>query len=415
MQRNLVRGLHAAAIILLVGGQALASSGMVNGSLGFYENEGNYCPSSRTCTGAKYLQSQYHTTQAIANVKVYVERDSDGAQIGQGTTDSGGYFNISWSDPSSSGSVAASVAWYGEHKDGRFRIATSDGGSWRWWWSATLANGGNTSLGWGVWGSAGSEHSLSNLYSGAQRMWANSLSQTDRMNAYFSGVQIRAFDAASCPTSCANGPSNMIIIDSDSSAYMPLHRVQHEMGHIASYRASRDQAWHQLGALDYGYGGSLGWNMTSAEFASVHFEEGVATMLSDVALYYQNATNPHTCLSSSFCSTNSYNIETSSGTTCGPDDNRRVLNAVRYLWDNYDSNVDYSGENLSRGVWEVVDTIHAFDNGASDRQKDEMWDSTDTTLDDKDGRSSIDFRENWKTWGTDSTTQLSNNCGSAGD
>lgn len=424
MQRKPAHELWAAIIAMLVCRQAWAASyGLVVGNLGFYENEGNFCPTSRDCTGAKYLQEQYNTTQAIANVKVYVERVSDGEKIGQSTTDDSGLFGIFWYDPSTSGDTNAQIAWYGEQKDLRFRITASDGGSWRWWWPVTLSDRAVTNVGWGVWGWSGGAHALSNLYSGAQRMWANSLSQTNRMDAYFSGVEIRAFDETACSdttkgTSCANEPLNRITIGSENSAYKPQARVQHEMGHIASYRASRDQSRHSLGSSDYNFGGSRGWAYDTAEYAEVQFEEGVATHLSTVALYYEDAVSPFTCDSEYYCPIGgilSFNLETSSGTNCGTNENRWPINAMRYFWDNYDSNTDYPGENLSRGVWEVVDTIDAFDNGTSNRQKDEMWNSSFTSLIDRDGRSCIDFRENWITWGTDSTTQLANNCGSAGD
>lgn len=69
---------------------------------------------------------------------------------------------------------------------------------------------------------------------------------------------------------------------------------------------------------------------------------------------------------------------------------------------------------MTRGVWEILDTINAFDNGLNNRQKDEVY-AVFGWVDAIDGRSAIDFRENWKTWGTDSTSILAGNCGSAGD
>jgi len=413
LKNGLLTALACAAATLFASG-ASASSGTVSGGLGFFQNQGNFCPTTRVCTGAKYLQSQYNTTQPIANVKVYVERASDGATLGQGTTDASGNFSLAWTDSSTSGAVAVQITWYGEQKDGRFRLATTAGGRWRMWWSNTLAASGTTFVGTGVWGSSGSPHALSNLYDGAQKMWANALSQSNRMNSYFTGVQLQAFDATACPTSCANGPNNIITIDSAGSAYTPQGRAMHEMGHIASYRGSRNQSWHQLGALDYTFGGTGGWSLNSAEFASVHFEEAVATHLADIGLYFDNASQPHTCLSASACATGSFNLETSLGTSCGVNVNRQPINADRYFWDNYDSLVDYTGETLNRGIWEVVDTINAFDPGANNRQQNEMWNAAGTALDDNVGRSAIDFRENWITWGTNSTTELSNNCGSAG-
>lgn len=410
-----IKALFALSLAAVSSPALAASSGTATGTIQFYQNQGNFCPTTRNCTGAKYPQSQYNTSRPIKNVKVYLRRQSDNVVIGQGTTDNSGNFSISWSDPAGSGNVLAQLIWRGEQKDGRFRIAGSAGEFWIWWSNKTLTNGGNTSIGALTWGNSSSPHALSNLYDGAHTMWANSLAQSNRMNSFFTGVQVRAWDSATCPTSCADGPNNRIIMD-DNSAYSPQGRILHEMGHIASYRASRDQNYKQGGS--YCFGGEAapcGWSLNGPENASVHFEEGVATHLGDVSLYFQNAPEPHTCLSSVACANNSFNVETSSGTSCAANVNRRPINAIRYFWDNYDSLSDYTGESLSRGVWEVVDTIHAFDNGADNNQKNEVWNAALTVMDDLDGRSAVDFRTNWNTWGTNSQTQLNNNCGSAGD
>ena len=307
--------------------------------------------------------------------------------------------------------------WWGEHKDNRFQIKNTEGGRWIWWSNVTLDKGTTTNAGRRTWGSAGSPHALSNLYDGAHEMWTHSLDPSNRMSAYFTGLSIVAFDDV-CPTSCASGGDNRVTIDSTGSAYRPQARIMHEMGHIASYRGSRDQEYRQAGAAIYCFGGETapcGWNMTSAENAAVHFEEAAATFMGDAALYTQGAIDPHTCNSSVACTTGSHNIEDSGGTSCATNDNRRPINAVRYFWDIYDSSSDFTGENLSVGQWFLVDTIHAFDNGTDDMDKNEVWNDALTAMDDLDGRSCIDFRDNWIEHGTNSTTILNNNCGSRGD
>jgi hypothetical protein len=393
-----------------------AASGTITGKMQFYQNQGNYCPTSRSCTGAKYLESAYHTNQPLAHGKLRIQRKSDGAVLGQGTTAADGSFTISWADPAATSNVDAQIVFRGEHKDGRFQIKTTENGYWVWWSNVTLVKGGTTAAGSRTWGNAASPHALSNLYDGAYKMWANSLSQSNRMNSFFTDVDIVAFDSV-CPTSCANGPANRITIDSSTSAYRPQGRILHEMGHIASYRASRDQEYKQSGPSSYCFNETApcGWSLDSAEYATVHFEEAVATHLGDVALYTPSATAPHTCLSSVACSTGSFNIESSGGTSCAADHDRRPINAVRYFWDNYDSVSDYTGESLAMGMWHVVDTIHAFDNGTADGDKNEVWNGDLSAMNDLDGRSCIDFRDHWKDWGTDSSTELSQNCGSEGD
>lgn len=410
----------AASLLMLSVSEAWAERwGTVSGSYNLYQNQGNFCPSSRVCTGAKYLQSQYQTYMPVADTRIYVLRASDGAILGQGSTDASGNFSVGWYDPSASSStVAVNVVWRGEHRDGRFNLRTASGGVWQFNSPVfSVAAYQTTNIGWWTWGVSGAPNGLANLYDGARRGWVSSLSQSNRMNAYFSNVEIRAFDSATCPTSCANGDSNRITMD-DNSAYSPQARVMHEMGHIASYRASRDQSYLQAGNQTCypNTNTGCGWGLDTGEWASVAFEEGMATFLADVALYWPSATAPHTCISAGACGTGVFNLEASEGTSCAADRNRYPLNNNRYFWDVYDSNVDYTGENLSRGVWEVIDTIHAADNGYENRQKSEVYyQFIFVWVDDVDGRSAIDFRENWITWGTNSSTQLANNCGSAGD
>ena len=398
------------------------SSGTVSGGVAFFQNQGNFCPATRTCTGATYVESQYHTNMPIGETKVFIQRASDNATIGQGVTDSNGRFTISWTNPATTGNITANLIWVGEHKDGRFAVRSSSGAQFIFWTpNFTLNTGGNTESGTWTWGSAGAPHSLANVYDGAFHMWSFGLSQSNRMNSFFTGLSIYAFDDV-CPTSCANGPSNRITLNT-GAAYSPQARIMHEMGHIASYKGSSDQTFIQTGNCEfYSYPSMTcvkgsGWTLDGPEWEAAAFEEGVATHLGDVCLYRANATDPHTCLSATACGTGSFNIETSLGTTCAADQNRWPLNHVRYHWDNYDSNSDYTGEDLSRGMWEVLDTLSTFPLGLDNRDKDEPFvvQGGSIFIDDLDGRSPIDFREHWLTLGTNSSTQLANNCGSMGD
>jgi hypothetical protein len=426
-----LRSLALLALLMAPLSASAGAGGTVSGSFYFFQNQGNFCPSTRDCTGARYLQSQYQTSMPVADIKVYVQRASDGTLIGQGTTDASGNFSMSWYDANATTSTQAQVFWRGEHKDNRFVIRTASGGTYLFPLGVnfTLQANQTTSIGSWVWGSSTSPSALVNLYDGARRMWSVSLAQSNRMAAYVSNIEVRAFDSATCSTSCADGPNNRIVMD-DNSAYSPQGRILHEMGHIASYRASRNQNYRQAGQLTCYPDSSAtncGWLLNSAEWAGVAFEEGVATFLGDVALYAPYAVAPHTCLSSGSCGTNVINnVESSGGTACYTDDNRRPINNIRYFWDIYDSRADFPADTLNRGMWEVVDIINAFDNGVDNRQKDEVWSFVSWVgqygevysfwwVDDVDGRSAIDFRENWINWGTNSTDVLSNNCGSAGD
>lgn len=84
------------AILLIVGllsARASAASGTVSGYLLFFQNQGNFCPSHKSCTGAKYVESQYQTNMAVQDAKVYIRRASDHVVIGQGISSSTGNFH----------------------------------------------------------------------------------------------------------------------------------------------------------------------------------------------------------------------------------------------------------------------------------------------------------------------------------
>jgi hypothetical protein len=243
-------------------------------------------------------------------------------------------------------------------------------------------------------------------------MWMNSLGQSALMHTAISNLEIRMFSSATCPTSCAQLNSNRILLD-DNAAFSPQARVMHEMGHIATYKA-HGSGYNGTGTCaQYSFPstscGAFSWDLTTAEWEAAGFEESVATHLADVALYFPNAASPHSCLSATACGTNSFNIETSLGTSCAANQERVPLNHMRYHWDNYDTGNDYFGENMNAPMWDVLDTLASYPPGTGNGQKNEASGS------DLDGRSTIDFRDRWGARGVGSGGMLLNNCGSAGD
>lgn len=413
--------LLAAAVLVLSAGlpeQAAASYGWVSGRLMFYNNQGNYCANDgRSCSGTRYPQSQFNVNMPIRDVKVYV-RNSGNQIIGQGITDSSGNFTLFWYNPGW-GNITGNITWHGEHKDGRFAIRTSSGGTWVWWTSSrTLVNGTTTSFGTQVWGNSSSPNSLANLYDGAVRMWRDALDYSNRMRAYFTNVQIRAYDS-SCPTSCATGSNKRILIDSATSAYRPQGRVLHEMGHIASYVSHPNQRRRVF--VDYTRDGVNGWNMRSAEYAGPSFEEGLATFYGDVALYWHWNPEPYSCLSSGPCArTTNNNVETSTGTrsVCAAGEERWALTTVRYLRDVYDSTSGEWFDDDSEPYYNFFDSVNRFSNGFDNRDKDEPWAQIlwITYVDDRDGRSARDFRAHIEAHAGISTYfEFSRNCYPAGD
>jgi len=389
------------AWLLLHGTAMAASSGTVTGTIQFYQNNGNYCDvDTVSCTGTKYPESQYHTNQPIKNVKVYARRNSDNAIIGSGNTNSSGAFSFTWNDPSASGDVVGQVIWRGEHRDGRFRLNTTSNGFWVFSSAnATFTNGGTTAKGTMVWGNSSTPSALANVYDGASKMWENSLSQSSRMNSYFTDITITTWASAT------NASGKSVNID-NSVAYNNHQAVMHEMGHSASYLSSRDQSFRPC--TDYCYpstGSSCGWGRHTEEWGAPRFEEAVATHLATVGLYLPTATAPFYCPSSGPCTSAIDNLETT--VTCTAADMRHPHDLMRYFWDTY-------GPSGNHNVWEIIDTINAWDNGTGEKQKDEPWDNS-SALDDRDGRSGQDFVGNWTVWGVNSSALLNADCGDAGD
>jgi hypothetical protein len=406
--------LFASLLCALSAATAQASTGIVSGRLEFYQNQGGYCPSDRDCTGARYTARQFHTNQPVRNARIRVVRASDGSVIGQGATSARGFFEIRWNDPAASGNVAARLEFHGEHADGRFKIVNGSGGSISPLTYRFLARQGFTWLNFATFGRASAPNDLANLFDGAQMMWQNSIGQSAKMLAGFTGVTIAMYDPFACPTSCANGPANAIIIDSIGSAYNPQSRILHELGHIANFVANPN--WKQLGGFNYDFGGSGGWSLDSPEFESAGWEESIATHAGDVALYGPDAKQPHTCFASELpCSAGVFNIE-SAGDCTEPDSNRQVINHIRFHWDVYDTVKDSDADSVSAPIAALWDVLGAFPNIDGEGGINEFWNPTGTSGDDDDGRCALDFASNWVSLGGPDTKPLvAANCGSAGD
>jgi hypothetical protein len=206
------------------------------------------------------------------------------------------------------------------------------------------------------------------------------------MQTSFTNIEIRAFDAATCPTSCATS-QNRVVSDSAASAYMPQARIMHELGHLATL-LSKSYAF----CGDYTRDGAT-WNFTSAEFACASFNEGIATIFGDRAIYGSDNPEPHMCVSAAACDDGSFDVEENSNAGgCTTSERRSALSVVRYLRDLYDTNDD--GETNEVDFADFFDALAAFPDGSGEKQVDEpwKWDGTDWVLDDKDGRSARDFR-----------------------
>src|SRR5262245_8482549 len=85
----------AAVTLSLQGVAKAAVGGVVSGTWTFWNMNGNFCPSTNACMGARYPQTQYNAALPISNAYVFV-LDNANTVIGQGFTDSNGAFSISW-------------------------------------------------------------------------------------------------------------------------------------------------------------------------------------------------------------------------------------------------------------------------------------------------------------------------------
>ncbi|MDD9947300.1 MAG: hypothetical protein OXU20_40045 [Myxococcales bacterium] len=433
-----VTSLLAAGLLQVSAQSASAASGVVSGVLMFYQNQGNFCPLGRDCSGAKYTWLDYQRPQPFRKARIYVRRASDNAILGQGMTDAAGFFSITWSDPSVGifTPVDASLDYLGEHADGRFIIAGPNptpgvnpplpaGAPIVPLQSPFTALPGFTWLNFPTYGSAAANSFIAMLHDGAYRMWADSLSQSFRMRTLFWGLEIQAFDNSLCTTSCAVGDSNVVVIDSTTSAMSPQARVMHEMGHIASYLANTNwtlyDATRTVLALDYSANG-FGWNLASPENESAGWEEAVATHYADIALYFPWADVPYSCLNTGACpdAASIINVPLEPSPNCAlPGSNLVVGNHMQYHWDNYDSEIDYVGEIISEPMFDVVNVVSTYSsgsgNGAGIARIDEFWNAARTAGDDVHGRSTQDFHNRWLALGTVSSLNLAANCGSGGD
>lgn len=189
------------------------------------------------------------------------------------------------------------------------------------------------------------------------------------------------------------------------------------MGHIVNYKAHNGF----VAATNYCYPattGSCAWSFSSAEYGAEQFEEALATFDGDTALYFKGNSEPHSCLSSSYCTGSGSDIERSTAnvSTCVANEDRFPVSAMRYLRDVYDSTADYSGDNDQLSYYKFLDTMDSWSAGTSDDQKDEPWNASFTAIDAEDGRSTNDMATALFSFqSVNSTSQLNMNCDHVGN
>ncbi len=406
-------------------GVARASSGYVSGTVRFTQMQGNYCPTGRDCTGARYLESAFEQPAALRNIQVLIVDASDTSTVwGQGVSSSSGYFNIAWNN-GSAGTLAAKIQIKYRHQDTRFEIRsfTSNGIYFGTTATFTLANGTTSgspqASGTYTWGSAASPSYLSNLYDGARRMWTDSLTSSGLMGSKFTNIQIKAWSCADgkdspgceCATSCASGST--VKIGTATMALLPQSRIMHELGHIVSSLASERAGGFTDASYNYPLTapGPVSWWATLPEWKAVSFEEGLASYYADTALYTPDAVVPATCVGAGSCWEW---LEDSKSSTfgCPGDEDRWPRSVEKYLWDVYDSAEDSNyADTVEVVFWKTINTLYHYDPGTGDHQKDEIWNSSFSAVDNFDGQSAYDFRWNLQnSYGFDTSALYQHNC-----
>lgn len=382
--------------VALLSTNALAVTSYMTLDLRFYQHQGHYCPATRTCTGAKYLQSQYNTNQPLQKMKVYLYRN--GVLIGQGSTGTDGRAAVSFTWPGPN--QFAQVVIRFEEANGRWVLRTTANAVIQRSSTILLPYAPKPELPANVtitYGTSASPDQHANVFDGANKTWLNALSQSAVMQSVFTGIVVKTFTdpgGTDCPTSCALGK----VIKLDSNApYAPSMRIMHEMGHVADFLSHDGNDYAQRGCYLYPTtcdrpGSTPGvWNLTDPEWSSAAFEEGLATFHATAALYGPNSGTPHVCLDSAVsCPASFYNVE--SVPTC-PGDGRDPLTVTRYFWDTFDQIADTpvywpAGETATPLEFAtILDTLAQFPAGTTNGAEDE------TTGIDADGRSLVDYRK----------------------
>lgn len=393
-----------------------AATGWISGSVQLWNANGNYCPTTNSCVGSRYPQSQFHTWQALANAHVNVY-DTAGTFIGQGGTASNGTFTVSWTAPVKPTQIV--VRFFASQKDYRFHLADPSGG-WYNWFTPALTVGASSptspqAVGGWLLGSSTVPDPYANAYWAAEREWRDVFNLVGVLQANFTNVEIRGFAdnmpgyRGSCPTSCAAGEDKQVQLDANA-AFNPQARVMHELGHIASYVT---HPWKRTGNYNWpNTSGTDGWNQGSSEWSVAGFEEAFATHYGSIAFWASDAVTPTTCNSAASCfgstglpKTNA-DLEASSfphaadncDKTASAPELRRPISHMRFLWDVFDNHNDADGDSYSADLgdfWKHLHNLAWYAEGTGANQIDEPWNSTRTSVTELDGRGSLSYAFNY--------------------
>jgi hypothetical protein len=384
MFRMIMGALRALALLLTFEQAAHAASGTIVGAAFSRNMNGNYCPSTNTCTGARYLQADYDWWQPISNAYVNVY-DTSWNYLGQGVTDDNGQFSVPWAATPKPAQVYIKVfAW---HRESRFYFTDTNGAAYGGYTLVTLAAGATTNIYNRYWGTSASPDKYFNAYWAAELQWRRVMNYVGRLQTQFSNVEVRGFANSmptflgTCNSSCAAGEQKRVQLDA-SAALKPQARAMHELGHVAEYVT---KPWSRT--IDYTQDGVAGWSQDSPEFGHTSFQEAWATHYGSIAFWYPSADTPTTCNTVDHCYTTpsvppsvplgSTNIEATSypyvvnncSTALG--EKRWALSQMRYFWDVYDTHNDCDGDTYTASgadFWRHLSNTYYYPDGNGPNQ-----------------------------------------------
>ena len=376
MMRRIAQ-LMAVGAALASATEAMAAYGVVRGNIEHWNKLSLSCTPSTAngnCVGARYLDSQFDRYEPIRNAVVKLFDASTREVIGEGFTNAQGQFTVPWFRTVHPGNVY--LEWHTIHRDNRFRVTNDDGRFWSFHTNTFLADATTSmsapqDIGPHRYGWRDGPNSVTNVYYAAQRVWSDALSSSALMHSRFTNERIRVGNFGG--SSFARDDD--IFIDNNNA--FQFDTIAHELGHEASDEASRNYKF----CGDYGRDGVPGHSLNSPEWQCASFEEGVATFIGSRALYWQTARQPMMY---------GWNLENPNNYVCSGTQNRWEVMTSAFLRDAYDTQVDRADE-ISMPFYRVFDVLNAFTGSTGNRGKDEPWRRFRRRLDDKDGRSAVDY------------------------
>jgi hypothetical protein len=366
------------------------------------------------CTAARFPKAAAQGTQPVRDSEIVVT-DIGNNPIGVGFTDRNGQYVVQWETNPGVFPNPIRFKWRLRHKDGRFRVTDANDAIWVGIIDELTPVFNDTVAADPV---TFPFSEPTNIYDGAQRTWWEAFQNSGLMLSRFTDVRLRWPDTlAAANNATANGSQKRVSFNGNN-AERPQARVSHEMGHIASYLAEPFTAClaynypTQCIGADPGTNCSGGWSLNGPEHYCQGFEEALATYLGDASYYGHWALEPKTCNSTGPC-TGNFNLETSVGSGCTPDQKHTVMNAERYLWDVYDSINDPGfTDTVNITYWQMIAHLDEFLTTVANGGINEPWNSAITEVNDQDGRSSRDYR---KYVDPDTSVLYSKNCSPGGD